>query len=132
MAFSLRFSVFHSDLNDFLSPRSVINQNGMPFSAISTLTRLGRPLGGGGTARSFAKGKRSGFPNAVTFEFKEVFSTLPPRSARACLGPQQPPQWGLRYRFLAYPCIGLRADSADPLIGTRRDPQYGRVDCDRP
>jgi hypothetical protein len=31
MASSLRFSVFHSDLNDFLSPRSVIN-SGMPLS----------------------------------------------------------------------------------------------------
>jgi hypothetical protein len=27
-------------------------------------------------------------------------------------------------------CVGLRA--GDPLIDTRRDPQYGRVDCDRP
>jgi hypothetical protein len=27
---------------------------------------------------------------------------------------------------------GFAGPSGDPLIGTRRDPQYGRVDCDRP
>jgi hypothetical protein len=34
----------------------------------------------------------------VAFEFWEVFSRLPPRSARVSLRPKGPPQWGLRYR----------------------------------
>jgi hypothetical protein len=67
--------------------------------------------------------------NAVTFEFKEVFSTLPPRSSRAPLGPKEPPQWESRYRSPGLSCVGLRATSADLLIGTRRDPQYRSVDA---
>jgi hypothetical protein len=58
MAFSLRFSVFHSDLNGLFLASVGDQQNGMPFSAISALTRLGRPMGGGGPARSFADGPR--------------------------------------------------------------------------
>jgi hypothetical protein len=40
MAFSLRFSVFHSDLNDFLSPRSVINKMESRSVATEALTPI--------------------------------------------------------------------------------------------
>jgi hypothetical protein len=41
MTQSARFSVLHSDLNDFLFASVGDQQNGMPFSVISALTRLG-------------------------------------------------------------------------------------------
>ena len=41
MALSARFSLLHSDLNDFLFASVGDEQNGMPLSVISALTRLG-------------------------------------------------------------------------------------------
>jgi len=41
MALSARFSLLHSDLNDFLFAPVGDEQNGMPLSVISALTRLG-------------------------------------------------------------------------------------------
>lgn len=41
MALSARFSLLHSDLNDFLYASVGDEQNGMPLSVISALTRLG-------------------------------------------------------------------------------------------
>jgi hypothetical protein len=41
MALSARFSLLHSDLNDFLFASVGHEQNGMPLSVISALTRLG-------------------------------------------------------------------------------------------
>src|ERR1700756_2231920 len=59
------------------------------------------------------------FSKRVTFEFREVFRKLTSASARASLGPKEPPQWGLQYSLLACPCAGLCAASADvPAIGT--------------
>jgi hypothetical protein len=41
MTLSARFSLLHSDLNDFLFAPVGDEQNGMPLSVISALTRLG-------------------------------------------------------------------------------------------
>lgn len=41
MTLSARFSLLHSDLNDFLYASVGDEQNGMPLSVISALTRLG-------------------------------------------------------------------------------------------
>jgi hypothetical protein len=41
MTLSARFSLLHSDLNDFLFASVGEEQNGMPLSVISALTRLG-------------------------------------------------------------------------------------------
>ena len=41
MRLSARFSLLHSDLNDFLFASVGDEQNGMPLSVISALTRLG-------------------------------------------------------------------------------------------
>ena len=41
MALSARFSLLHSDLNDFLYAPIGNEQNGMPLSVVSGLTRLG-------------------------------------------------------------------------------------------
>ena len=41
MALSARFSLLHLDLNDFLFASVGDEQNGMPLSVISALTRLG-------------------------------------------------------------------------------------------
>src|ERR1700737_57721 len=41
MTLSARFSLLHSDLNDFLFASVGDEQNGMPLSVISALTRLG-------------------------------------------------------------------------------------------
>jgi hypothetical protein len=41
MTLSARFSLLHSDLNDFLHASVGDEQNGMPLSVISALTRLG-------------------------------------------------------------------------------------------
>jgi hypothetical protein len=41
MALSARFSLLHSDLNDFLFAVIGNEQNGMPLSVVSGLTRLG-------------------------------------------------------------------------------------------
>jgi hypothetical protein len=41
MTLSARFSLVHSDLNDFLFASVGDEQNGMPLSVISALTRLG-------------------------------------------------------------------------------------------
>jgi hypothetical protein len=41
MALSARFSLLHSDLNDFLFAAVGEQQNGMPLNVVSGLTRLG-------------------------------------------------------------------------------------------
>src|ERR1700737_1637070 len=41
MALPVQFSLLHSDLNDFLFAAVGDEQNGMPLSVISALTRLG-------------------------------------------------------------------------------------------
>lgn len=41
MALPARFSPLHSDLNDFLFASVGVEQNGMPLSVVSALTRLG-------------------------------------------------------------------------------------------
>jgi hypothetical protein len=41
MALSARFSLLHSDLNDFLFASVGDQQNGMPLNVVSALTRLG-------------------------------------------------------------------------------------------
>jgi hypothetical protein len=41
MTLAARFSLLHSDLNDFLFASVGDEQNGMPLSVLSALTRLG-------------------------------------------------------------------------------------------
>jgi hypothetical protein len=41
VALSARFSLLHSDLNDFLFASVGDEQNGMPLNVVSALTRLG-------------------------------------------------------------------------------------------
>ena len=41
MTLPARFSLLHSDLNDFLFASVGVEQNGMPLSVVSALTRLG-------------------------------------------------------------------------------------------
>jgi hypothetical protein len=41
MPLAARFSLLHSDLNDFLFASVGVEQNGMPLNVISALTRLG-------------------------------------------------------------------------------------------
>ena len=57
MTLAARFSLLHSDLNDFLFASVGDEQNGMPLSVLSALTRLGvDPWEEAATACGFAKG----------------------------------------------------------------------------
>jgi hypothetical protein len=59
MTLSARFSLLHSDLNDFLFATVGDEPNGMPLSVISALTRLAvDPWEEARPARSFAEGPR--------------------------------------------------------------------------
>jgi hypothetical protein len=74
-------------------------QNGMPFSAISALTRLGRPLGGGGPARSFAEGPRD---RGARADDRSMSMRRPERSEYVAIG----------QRLVGL--LPMRANSAEP------------------
>jgi hypothetical protein len=97
MALPARFSPLHSDLNDFLFASVGVEQNGMPLSVVSALTRLG--------ADPWEEAARlAALPKALAVE------TLAPMIARLPIGSTAPVGQPGRHPAVGGPFAGTRAD----------------------
>ena len=126
MALSARFSLLHSDLNDFLFASVGDEQNGMPLSVISALTRLGlepwaeaarlaalpKALAAEALAPMIARlslawGQRSDNPAIA----QRVVGLLPMRGQVAEPGREQTGAWDKRYSnaVMLLGCLALGA-----------------------
>lgn len=99
MALPARFSPLHSDLNDFLVASVGVEQNGMPLSVVSALTRLG--------ADPWEEAARlAALPKALAVE------TLAPMIARLPIGSTAPVGQPGRHPAVGGPFAGTRADTS--------------------
>jgi len=106
MTLSARFSLLHSDLNDFLFASVGDQQNGMPLNVVSALTRLG-------VDPWEEAGRLAALPRALAAE------TLAPMIARLPIGRPQPSD---------HLAISQRLVALFPLRGPAASPQASGKD----